>query len=94
MKTIDYPIAFSLAREKVESLARQSETRFAILEDKTKEIKTGWVFFFDSMEFIESGDISFALAGNAPIFITRAGKIFQLSSAFSWEQSIKELGYS
>jgi len=78
MKTIDYQIALSLAREEVELLARRNESRFAIRENMVKEIKAGWIFFFNSVEFMESGDISFALAGNGPIFITRRGKIFQL----------------
>ena len=42
-----------------------------ILDDQTIEGEFGWVFFYQSRVYLESGDVSYALAGNAPILVSR-----------------------
>jgi len=42
-----------------------------ILEDLTQEHDFGWVFFYNSKKYIESGDFRDALAGNAPLIVDR-----------------------
>lgn len=31
----------------------------------------GWMFFYDSQRYLETGEISYALAGNCPLFVTK-----------------------
>jgi hypothetical protein len=45
---------------------------YQILDDLTIEDDFGWVFFYQSKAFIETGDISRALAGNVPFLVSRA----------------------
>jgi hypothetical protein len=45
--------------------------RIIILEGQTIEKPWGWVFFYTSRKWHETGDIRYALAGNAPIIVER-----------------------
>lgn len=56
-----------------------------IITDRYKVNDTSsWVFFYDSRRWIENREISYALAGNAPIIVTDEGRIIQLST-LNWE---------
>lgn len=59
----------------------------AILDGETMEYDFGWVFFYQSKAFMESGNISLALAGNAPVVVTRKdGKAHITGTALPLEQ--------
>ena len=38
---------------------------------ETREIPEGWVFFYNSRRYLESGDIRDSVAGNAPLIVDR-----------------------
>jgi hypothetical protein len=42
-----------------------------ILDDRTRDLDFGWVFFYTSKLFRETGDFQYALAGNAPLIVDR-----------------------
>jgi hypothetical protein len=42
-----------------------------LLQDQTLEEPFGWVFFYESKAYVETGELSHALAGNAPIVVLR-----------------------
>lgn len=42
-----------------------------ILAEKTIEKSWGWIFFYQSKAYVETGNFSEMLAGNAPIFVNR-----------------------
>jgi len=42
-----------------------------ILENQTQEYDFGWVFFYNSKKYVESGDFRDALVGNAPLIVDR-----------------------
>lgn len=42
-----------------------------LLEKETKETSFGWVFFYDSKKFIETGNMEFAIAGNGPVIVNK-----------------------
>jgi hypothetical protein len=53
-----------------------------LLDHLTIERNFGWVFFYDSKRHSETGNVSDALAGNAPIVITRVdGRIHVTGTA-------------
>lgn len=63
-----------------------------ILDDKTLEIPEGWVFFYNSREYIETGDFSFCLAGNAPVVVTRdEGRVHATGTAEPLETYLNRL---
>lgn len=54
-----------------------------ILDDRTLEKSWGWVFFYNAKRFIETGDILYALAGNAPYIGERTtGRLLSTGTAY------------
>ena len=65
--------------------------RIIILDECTIEKEWGWVFFYQSSEYLETGDFSSQLAGNAPYIVNKAtGELHETGTAFSVEHYIKE----
>jgi len=53
-----------------------------ILDDLTIEGEFGWVFFYQSKVFIETGDLSRRLVGNAPFLVSRVdGRLYVTGTA-------------
>ena len=50
-----------------------AEARPVLLDAETQEFNEGWVYFYQSVGFAETGDISEMLMGNAPVFVPRDG---------------------
>lgn len=48
-----------------------NQERVTLILTEPREESFGWVFFYDSKEFLETGDFSKAVAGNAPILIDK-----------------------
>ncbi len=42
-----------------------------ILDQHTRELSWGWVFFSDSKLHLETGEFTHAVAGNSPVFVNR-----------------------
>lgn len=91
MPSINRETAIALARERVAQLARDAGDQFEILFDSTKEIEQGWVFFFNTVEFMRTRNPMSALAGNGPILVTREGVVHELPSAIPWEDAVKQI---
>ena len=49
-------------------------TKLEILHDQTEEYDFGWVFFYDSAAYIETGDYREALVGNAPLIFDKESR--------------------
>ena len=67
-------ITYEDARRLVEAqLARLAEDAgdCVVLEHSTIERPFGWVFFYNSREYVETGNELAALAGNAPYIVNR-----------------------
>lgn len=43
-----------------------------MLSDKTEEFDVGWVFYYQSARYIETGDFRESVVGNAPLFVSRS----------------------
>src|SRR6266852_263877 len=53
-----------------------------IADDATLELPFGWGFFYNSAEYLRTGDFLYALAGNAPIVVSRCdGQIHETGTA-------------
>jgi immunity protein 35 of polymorphic toxin system len=56
--------------------------RLVVVDDETIEKPYGWVFFYQSGRFLETGELGFALAGNGPVVVLRAdGSLHHLGCA-------------
>ena len=87
--TLTFEAAKALALEELNKIAAAIGEPVELLHDQTKEIDRGWVFFFNSAEFIHTGNTISALAGNGPILVTRDGALHTLPSAISWKEAVK-----
>jgi hypothetical protein len=64
--------------------------KLAILDDSTEEHEFGWVFFYNSVKFIESGNFRDALGGNAPLIIDRTlGELIETGTARETEYYVR-----
>lgn len=61
-----------------------------IVDEETIEKDYGWIFFYTSREYLETGDISAMVAGNGPIVVEKDGTVTHLGSARPAEYSIPE----
>ena len=87
--TFSFEQAKVLAEKTVGALGAASGDEFDIVSHETVEAK-GWIFFYNSKEFVETGNPSSALAGNGPIFVDRNGVLKVLPTAVPWEVAIRE----
>jgi hypothetical protein len=62
-----------------------------LLLEETKEFELGWVFFYQSRKFIESGDCRDMLGGNAPIIVNkRDGSVHVAGTSHAVEKYIED----
>jgi hypothetical protein len=60
----------SVGRTDAHRKARARRGRDIVLvDDHTIEFSAGWVFFYESRDYLEGGTVSSALAGNAPLIV-------------------------
>lgn len=63
-----------------------------ILDEQTCEIDIGWVFFYESKEYLETGDFSHRLAGNAPLVVSRRdGYVYVTGTAARVEEYLPNI---
>lgn len=83
-----------ISREEARALAESDLTEQGlnaddavdILDDATIERPWGWVFFYQTREFIETGDPLRGLLGNAPLIVERhSGRVIPTGTAHSIE---------
>lgn len=64
----------------------------AILDSETIETEWGFVFFYQSKQYVETGDFSAALAGDAPLVVLKeTGDIYAMGTAEPVDDYLKEL---
>jgi hypothetical protein len=81
--------AQSLAEGCLSKMQISPPTELAILSKHTIETEFGWVFFWNSRRFLETDEIQYALAGNAPLIVDRRdGSIHETSTAEPIEEII------
>lgn len=80
-----------VAQAILESVALPDSDEAVIAGDPI-EFDRGWVFTYDSKRYMESGDLSAALAGNAPIAVFRSGDVRVLGTAYPLEHYLDQLG--
>lgn len=62
-----------------------------IMPEHTIEKDWGWVFFYQSKSYLETGNFEDMLAGNAPIIVNRkSAELTHTGTAFSIEHYLKE----
>jgi hypothetical protein len=83
--------ARQIALDYVKDQQAKSGIELSLLDEHTIERDFGWVFFYGSKKFVETGDIQYLIAGNAPIVITRTdGRIHETGTAYPIEHYLRK----
>ena len=79
---LDLRAAQRLVEEEINRSYTVQGDRLIVLEEETIEKEYGWIFFYTSRQFIETGDLNYLVAGNAPIVVNRrTGNLTWLGTA-------------
>ena len=85
LKEAQYLVQAKLDKE----IDPNSDDYCVILEEETIEKEWGWVFFYQSKAYIESGDLGDMLAGNAPYIVNKKnGQLYVTGTAYDIEHYI------
>lgn len=91
MAAISRERAREIALRYLDSSARKVGVELILLDEFTLERAFGWVFFYDSKRHHETGSISDAIAGNAPLVVTSAdGRVHVTGTALPIEYYLQK----
>lgn len=96
---IGYNEAIEMVINKITRSGTSLENPPLIKEHLTKELPWGWLFYYDSKEYIEKGVREKAYIGNAPILVDKIdGSTSYLATLFETEEELfkiyaEEKGY-
>lgn len=83
--------AISIAEQYLREEEKKTNYNLVLLLNNIIEFDYGWVFFYQSKEFVETGDILEMLGGNAPIIINNLnGGISETGTSKPIEEYIEE----
>ena len=93
---IDKSRATEIAQRHLDSLASGYNTfeeagGLTLLPEETVEKEYGWVFFYSTRRYVETGDELYSLAGNAPFLVTKnSGELHVFGTARPLEDYLEE----
>lgn len=60
-----------IVNEKLKGLESESNIKLLIIEDETIEFQFGWLFFYQSEEFVKTGNMDSIIGGNASLIVDK-----------------------
>lgn len=85
-------LAEKVALSFIQLLNPQLQDEIIILTEATITKPYGWVFFYNSVKFIQTGKPTDSLAGNAPILVLKNGSgLISLGTALPTEKYLEKL---
>jgi hypothetical protein len=91
MTKINFETAKKIALKKLDVLATSLKHPLSINERNARTLDIGWVFFYNSKRYLETGERSWALGGNAPIFVSSEAQLFELRTDKPWKETLADL---
>ena len=80
-----------IVTEHLEAKVRAGAPEVVVLKEQTMEPDFGWVFFYQSKRYLETGNFSDILAGNAPLVVTKSdGRLHVTGTAYSIEHYLQK----
>lgn len=62
-----------------------------IYSDRVQKVGAGWVFEYESLQYLASFDFADKLIGNAPLLVTHDGEVQFLGTAFPVDQALADV---
>lgn len=91
MKTIDIIEARARVKRTLQDVYGEPFDAIALQDELTQTEPWGWVFFYDTRAYVESGNPDDMLLGNAPYVVTRAGEVHATGTAQPLDAYIAEM---
>ncbi|KGJ89680.1 YrhB domain-containing protein [Colwellia psychrerythraea] len=83
--------AEKLVLSEIEDPCISNDIECGLLKGETIEKDWGWVFFYQSTAFLNSGDFRDMVGGNAPIIVNKhTGKLIHTGTTYEIDHYIKE----
>ena len=86
-RMIDKSSAIDLVSKKLAEMAPVGEV-WIVIPEQTIEKPFGWVLYYNSKEFVETGDFIHRLAGNGPVIVEKRSGAMRF---FGSSQSLEEI---
>jgi hypothetical protein len=83
--------ALQITEQLLRQMEREGCETLSIVDNATKPLHDGWLFFYNSREYLSTGNNLSRLAGNGPIFIQKSGATPKLPTHRPFESSIAAL---
>ncbi len=79
-------------RKALDFIAKEfgKEHEYVLLQDATRHESFGWVFFYTTAKYAETGDPSYLVPGNAPVIIDCLGNLVVTGTSRNIEYYIEE----
>lgn len=79
---VDIHKAKIIVSERLAELEASVGEPLGLMEEKTLEKGFGWVFFYNTKRYLETGEFTYMLAGNAPFIVDkRDGSLHETGTA-------------
>ncbi len=89
--TMDRDAARDIAEQKLGTIYEQGGETLAIDDAATREEDIGWVFYYQTKQYLERRDPDQQLIGNAPIVVDRDGNIYETGTGQPIEHYLDEI---
>ena len=87
---LDFETAKKMVEEEINRSFNADDDELVVVEEETVQKEYGWIFFYTSRRFLETGDLNFMVAGNAPVVVNkRTGKLTFLGTAEPLENYLR-----
>jgi hypothetical protein len=63
--------AFLIASKKLDEFNIGSNTKLAMMKEFTREFEYGWMFFYQSEEYLKTKNLDHLVGGNAPFIVDK-----------------------
>ena len=92
---VTLPEAEGIVQHYLRNQERLGAPKLVLLKNETIEREFGWIFFYQSERYLEKGNFSDILAGNAPLVVTRSdGRLHETGTAYPLEHYLERfIGY-
>jgi hypothetical protein len=68
---LNFEQAKEVALRKLGEIQKSSNVKLALLESESTAFEYGWVFFYQSEQYVKTGDTNNLVGGNAPIIVDK-----------------------
>jgi Immunity protein 35 len=81
--------ARELAIESLTLVTGRPASDVLLLDDRTQCRRAGWIFFYESRAYVESGEVP-NVGATGPVVVTHAGNVHHLSGEQPVDETLRE----